>query len=404
MACKRSRVRISYSPRRIRTGCFDLGTACFAYEGEAFPYGGQTFPFRAGESGLSQRRNPPAGTNGTRFAARPCRDIRPQEYAREPRTDRRSMENSAIPTDKPWLFGLTLDELERIAAENGMPRFAARQIASWLYRKGADSIGGMTDLSLKNREKLAGKYELGTIPFADVQRSADGTKKYLFPTLQGRFIESAYIPDGDRATLCVSSQSGCRMGCRFCMTARQGFAHHLTAGEILESDPLDSRKRPADQRRLHGHGRAARQRGAGHPIDRGADLRLGIRLEPDADHRVDGRRDSRHAGAAATDPGASSRQPARPDPRRARSHDARRAPLSDRAGGRRAAAARLRASAPNQLRIHRLSRSQRYAGARRRVDAAARRAPLPDQPDPLPRDSRRSVRGSRRTDDGPSAR
>ena len=89
------------------------------------------------------------------------------------------MENSAIPTDKPWLFGLTLDELERIAAENGMPRFAARQIASWLYRKGADSIGGMTDLSLKNREKLAGKYELGTIPFADVQRSADGTKKYL---------------------------------------------------------------------------------------------------------------------------------------------------------------------------------------------------------------------------------
>ena len=66
-----------------------------------------------------------------------------------------------------------------------------------------------------------------------MQRSADGTKKYLFPTLQGRFIESAYIPDGDRATLCVSSQSGCRMGCRFCMTARQGFAHHLTAGEIL---------------------------------------------------------------------------------------------------------------------------------------------------------------------------
>ena len=143
------------------------------------------------------------------------------------------MENSAIPTDKPWLFGLTLDELERVAAENGMPRFAARQIASWLYRKAAGSIDRMTDLSLKNREKLAGKYELGTIPFADVQQSADGTKKYLFPTLQGRFIESAYIPDGDRATLCVSSQSGCRMGCRFCMTARLGFAHHLTAGEIL---------------------------------------------------------------------------------------------------------------------------------------------------------------------------
>lgn len=143
------------------------------------------------------------------------------------------MENSAIPTDKPWLFGLTLDELERIAAENGMPRFAARQIASWLYRKGADSIGGMTDLSLKNREKLTGKYELGTIPFANVQRSADGTKKYLFPTLQGRFIESAYIPDGERATLCVSSQAGCRMGCRFCATGRQGLQQSLSAAEIL---------------------------------------------------------------------------------------------------------------------------------------------------------------------------
>ena len=153
------------------------------------------------------------------------------------------MENSAIPTDKPWLFGLTLDELERIAAENGMPRFAARQIASWLYRKGADSIGGMTDLSLKNREKLAGKYELGTIPFADVQRSADGTKKYLFPTLQGRFIESAYIPDGDRATLCVSSQAGCRMGCRFCMTGAAGIRSTTSPqAEILNQITLDRPK------------------------------------------------------------------------------------------------------------------------------------------------------------------
>ena len=314
------------------------------------------------------------------------------------------MENSAIPTDKPWLFGLTLDELERIAAENGMPRFAARQIASWLYRKGADSIGGMTDLSLKNREKLAGKYELGTIPFADVQRSADGTKKYLFPTLQGRFIESAYIPDGDRATLCVSSQSGCRMGCRFCMTARQGFAHHLTAGEILNQ----IRSIPESDRLTN-----VVYMGMGEPLDNAEQVIRSIEvLTSDWGYgwsptritvstvgvipamRELLRRTRVHLAV----------QPARPDPRRARSHDARRAPLSDRAGGRRAAAARLRASAPNQLRIHRLSRSQRYAGARRRVDAAARRAPLPDQPDPLPRDSRRSVRGSRRTDDGPSAR
>ena len=157
MACKRSRVRISYSPRRIRTGCFDLGTACFAYEGEAFPYGGQTFPFRAGESGLSQRRNPPAGTNGTRFAARPCRDIRPQEYAREPRTDRRSMENSAIPTDKPWLFGLTPStNWSGSPPRTGCPGPAARQIASWFLPQGSRFDRRMTDLSLKTGEKSPG--------------------------------------------------------------------------------------------------------------------------------------------------------------------------------------------------------------------------------------------------------
>ena len=131
------------------------------------------------------------------------------------------------------LYGKTPDQLAALCGELGMPRFAARQIASWLYRKGADSIGGMTDLSLKNREKLAGKYELGTIPFADVQRSADGTKKYLYRTSQNHFIESAYIPDGDRATLCISSQAGCRMGCRFCATGRQGLQHSLSTNEIL---------------------------------------------------------------------------------------------------------------------------------------------------------------------------
>ena len=135
--------------------------------------------------------------------------------------------------EKEWLFGKTLGELAEVAASFGMPRFTATQIAAWIYRKGALSIDEMTNISLKNRRALEERYQVGRIPSAAVQQSADGTKKYLFPTLQGRFIESAYIPDGDRATLCVSSQSGCRMGCRFCMTARQGFAHHLTAGEIL---------------------------------------------------------------------------------------------------------------------------------------------------------------------------
>ena len=135
--------------------------------------------------------------------------------------------------EKEWLFGKTLPELAEVAASLGMPRFAAGQLARWLYQRSADSFDRMTDLSLRHREALAERYSVGVIPFAGVQCSTDGTKKYLFPTLQGRFVESAYIPDGDRATLCVSSQSGCRMGCRFCMTARQGFAHNLTAGEIL---------------------------------------------------------------------------------------------------------------------------------------------------------------------------
>lgn len=134
---------------------------------------------------------------------------------------------------KEWLFGKTLAELETVVSGLGMPRFTAKQIADWLYKKQVTSIDGMTNISAKNREILAENYTLGVIEPTQVQTSKDGTKKYLFPTLQGRAVESAYIPDKDRATLCVSSQAGCRMGCRFCMTAQQGFQHHLSAGEIV---------------------------------------------------------------------------------------------------------------------------------------------------------------------------
>ncbi len=135
--------------------------------------------------------------------------------------------------EKEWLFGKTLAELEAVVATLGMPRFAARQIAGWMYARGVTDIAAMTDLSLRNRERLSEHYSVGLLPIVDVQQSADGTKKYLFSTLHQRYIESVFIPDKGRATLCVSSQSGCRMGCRFCMTARQGFAHNLTSGEIL---------------------------------------------------------------------------------------------------------------------------------------------------------------------------
>ncbi len=114
-----------------------------------------------------------------------------------------------------------------------MPRFAAGQIASWLYRKGAREIGQMTDLSLRNRELLAAEYEVGLSAPLSVAVSGDGTKKYLFRTRDGHLVESAYIPDSGRATLCISSQAGCRMGCLFCMTGRQGLSGQLSATDIL---------------------------------------------------------------------------------------------------------------------------------------------------------------------------
>lgn len=134
---------------------------------------------------------------------------------------------------KEPLYGKTLAELQDVAASLGMPRYTASQMASWLYKKGAEEIALMTDISLKNRTLLEENYAVGLSVPKGVSESADGTKKYLFRTDEGHFIESAYIPDGDRATLCVSSQAGCKMGCRFCMTARQGFQQNLSANEIL---------------------------------------------------------------------------------------------------------------------------------------------------------------------------
>lgn len=131
------------------------------------------------------------------------------------------------------LFGLTLGELRSLTEELSMPRFAAGQMARWLYQKRVDEIGQMTDLSAKNRALLEEHYEVGRRAPEAEQSSKDGTKKYLYRTSQEAFIESAYIPDGERATLCVSSQAGCRMGCKFCATGRQGLQHSLSTGEIL---------------------------------------------------------------------------------------------------------------------------------------------------------------------------
>lgn len=128
---------------------------------------------------------------------------------------------------------MTLQQLSELCEREHLPRFAASQIARWLYVSHVDSIDSMTNLSLAVRRTLQERYDLGlTAPLRE-SISADGTKKYLFATKQGEYIESAYIPDGDRATLCVSSQAGCRMGCKFCATGRQGLQHSLSAGEII---------------------------------------------------------------------------------------------------------------------------------------------------------------------------
>lgn len=147
------------------------------------------------------------------------------------------------------LLGKNLDELKKIVAQEGLPGFTAKQIAQWIYVKKVRTIDEMTNLSKVARAALSEKYEVGVTPYAGLQISSDGTKKYLFPVkcphkrglnlrvpeeeLEEGAIEAVMIPDADRATLCVSSQSGCRMGCRFCMTGRQGFHGHMSAADII---------------------------------------------------------------------------------------------------------------------------------------------------------------------------
>ncbi len=131
------------------------------------------------------------------------------------------------------IFGLTLLELDQLVLLEKLPRFTAKQIADWMYKKHVSAIDEMTNISAQNRNLLNEKYTILKNKHSNVQVSNDGTKKYLFPAANNKAIESAYIPDKDRATLCVSSQVGCKMGCLFCMTGKQGFQAHLTVGEIV---------------------------------------------------------------------------------------------------------------------------------------------------------------------------
>ena len=144
---------------------------------------------------------------------------------------------------KKVLLGLSLDELKGVAASLGLPAFAGKQMAQWLYEKRVTDIGDMTNLSKQNRERLSAEYCVGAMAPVDCQRSIDGTVKYLFPVrTDGKssksgqadlFVETVFIPDGDRATLCVSCQVGCKMNCLFCQTGKQGWQGNLSAADIL---------------------------------------------------------------------------------------------------------------------------------------------------------------------------
>lgn len=131
------------------------------------------------------------------------------------------------------LLGKTLPQLQELCAAEGFPRFTAKQLCDWLYKKRVESIDAMTNLSLTQRARLNEMAYIGRETPVRCQVSRDGTKKYLFPVLDGHYVEAVYIPEEDRATLCVSCQVGCKMGCRFCVTGQQGFHGNLCAGDIL---------------------------------------------------------------------------------------------------------------------------------------------------------------------------
>lgn len=134
---------------------------------------------------------------------------------------------------RQYFLGMTLAEITESVQELNLPKFTGKQIADWVYIKRVKSIDEMTNISLKNREIISEKFDVGRTEPLDIKTSVDGTRKMLFRTHSGKFIETVTIPEDDRLTICVSSQVGCRMNCDFCMTGKQGFHDNLTAGEIL---------------------------------------------------------------------------------------------------------------------------------------------------------------------------
>lgn len=135
--------------------------------------------------------------------------------------------------EKMVLLGKSLDELRTFVRELGMPIFTGNQLCDWIYKKRVASFEEMSNISLKHRDLLSQHAQVGLYPPIKEAISRDGTRKYLFSVGEEKYIETVLIPDGERNTLCISSQIGCKMNCYFCMTGKQGFRGHLTTAEIL---------------------------------------------------------------------------------------------------------------------------------------------------------------------------
>ena len=132
------------------------------------------------------------------------------------------------------LRSLRRDEVDALVARLGEKPYRARQIFRWLHQKGAASLDEMTDLPAALRARLGAESRLEALSRAEERRSTDGTIKWTWRTADGKLVESVYMPEPGRKTLCLSTQAGCAVGCTFCMTGTMGLSRNLTSGEILD--------------------------------------------------------------------------------------------------------------------------------------------------------------------------
>src|SRR5215469_6041626 len=156
-----------------------------------------------------------------------------------PRSCARATERAHTPAmiaaaaERTNLLGLPRPELTAFVAQLGSQPFRARQLMNWIYKRGADTFAEMSDLAKDFRARLALVAEVRTPEIAAVQRSGDGTRKWLLRADAAQAFEMVFIPEPDRGTLCISSQVGCALDCSFCSTAQQGYNRNLTTAEIV---------------------------------------------------------------------------------------------------------------------------------------------------------------------------